>query len=181
MARRPRVEYPGALYHVICRGNNGEDILSQEKDKIEYIEILKKYKIRYGFNLYAYCIMDNHVHLLVETGVIPLSKIMQGIQQSFTQRYNKRYQRTGHVFQQRYKAKLCDMENYLLQLIKYIHHNPIKARISGLSYNWSSHYNYAKGLGNSLVDVESILNLLSEDRNRAIKLYRSLWNFRRMN
>jgi REP element-mobilizing transposase RayT len=83
MARKPRIEYPGGLYHVMCRGNNGEYVLKE--DKSDYIRFIEKYKERYSFKLYAYCIMDNHVHLLIETGAIPLSKIMQGIQQSFTQ------------------------------------------------------------------------------------------------
>lgn len=82
---------------------------------------------RYDFKLYAYCIMDNHVHMLIEVKDVPLSLIMQGIQQSYTQRYNIKYMRGGHVFQQRYKGILCDKEGYLLQLIIYIHNNPVKA------------------------------------------------------
>ncbi|MFZ7104144.1 MAG: transposase [Peptococcaceae bacterium] len=171
MARRNRIEFPGALFHVICRGNNGENILKSEADKLEYLELVRKYKIRYKFNLFAYCIMDNHVHLLVETGEVPLAKIMQGIQQSFTQRYNKKYRRTGHVFQQRYKAQLCDKENYLLHLIKYIHNNPLKAGIGKLNYRWSSHNNYTKGHSNQLVEVDFVLKTLAEDPARAIKMY----------
>lgn len=89
MPRKPRVEFPGALYHVMCRGNNGESIFSRESDKSLYFALVKKYKKRFDFRLYAYCIMDNHAHLLVETGEVPLSKIMQGIQQSYTQSFNK--------------------------------------------------------------------------------------------
>ena len=89
MARKPRVHYEGALYHVITRGNNKEKIFGEENEKEEYLRIIKKYKDRYGFKLYAYCIMDNHAHLLIEVGNIPLSKIMQGIQQVYTQRYNR--------------------------------------------------------------------------------------------
>jgi len=88
MPRKPRTEYPGALYHVMCRGNNGEHILTEE-EKPEYIKFIIKYKERYRFKIYAYCIMDNHAHILIETGDVPISKIMQGIQQSFTQYYNK--------------------------------------------------------------------------------------------
>jgi REP element-mobilizing transposase RayT len=125
MPRKPRIEYPAAFYHIMCRGNNDEFILTEEKP--EYIRILEKYKERYKFKIYAYCIMDNHVHLLIETGEKPISKIMQGIQQSFIQYYNKKYNRSGHVFQQRYKAQLCDKERYIWQLIKYIHYNPVEA------------------------------------------------------
>ncbi len=106
MPRKPRVYYDGALYHVMVRGNNGEKVFESEKEKQEYTNIIKGYKDRYHFKIYAYCIMDNHAHLLIEVGKIPLSKIMQGIQQVFTQRYNKRHSRTGHIFQQRYKSIL---------------------------------------------------------------------------
>ncbi|MDR3586946.1 MAG: transposase [Desulfosporosinus sp.] len=178
MARKPRLEYPGALYHVMCRGNNGEYILT-EKEKPIYLTLIKKYKERYDFKLYAYCIMDNHVHLLIETGETPLSRIMQGIQQSFTQQYNKKYNRTGHVFQQRYKAQLCDKERYLLQVIKYIHYNPVEAGIeAGLDYQWSSHGSYLYGKHNSLVDLSFVLGIFSENHVAAHKQYRVFMNIK---
>jgi len=178
LARKPRLEYPGALYHVMCRGNNGEYFMT-EVEKPIYMGLIKKYKERYDFKLYAYCIMDNHVHLLVETGETPLSKIIQGIQQSFTQQYNQRYNRTGHVFQQRYKALLCDKDRYLLQVIKYIHYNPIEAGVSkGLEYLWSSHGSYLIGQNDSLVDVNFVLGILSENRAAAHKQYRAFMNIK---
>jgi len=178
LARKPRLEYPGALYHVMCRGNNGEFILT-EKEKPIYLTLIKKYKERYDFKLYAYCIMDNHVHLLIETGETPLSRIMQGIQQSFTQQYNKKYNRTGHVFQQRYKAQLCDKERYLLQVIKYIHYNPVEAGIeTGLDYRWSSHGSYVYGKHNQLVDLSFVLGIFSENRVTAHKQYRAFMNIK---
>ncbi|WP_353892798.1 transposase [Proteinivorax hydrogeniformans] len=174
MARKPRVEYPGALYHVMCRGNNGETIFSKDVDKSYYIALISKYKKRYSFNLYAYCIMDNHAHMLIETGNTRLSKIMQGIQQSYTQWFNKRYNRTGHVFQQRYKALLCDRDSYLLQLIKYIHYNPVKANLKeGFNYKWSSHRDYLKLNKASIVDVLFILEILGGNKiNRGLKEYK---------
>ena len=172
MARKPRIEYTGAFYHVMCRGNNGEYVMKEE-EKPEYLRLVAKYKERYRFKLYAYCIMDNHVHLLIETGETPLSKIMQGIQQSFTQYYNKKYGRTGHVFQQRYKAKLCDKERYLWQLIRYIHYNPVEAGLQqGLDYKWSSHKSYVGGKSDCLVEVHFILDMLSENPVTAQKQYR---------
>ena len=178
MARKPRLEYPGALYHVMCRGNNGEYILT-EKEKPIYLTLIKRYKERYDFKLYAYCIMDNHVHLLIETGETPLSRIMQGIQQSFTQQYNKKYNRTGHVFQQRYKAQHCDKERYLLQVIKYIHYNPVEAGIeTGLDYQWSSHGSYLYGKHNPLVDLSFVLGIFSENRVAAHKQYRAFMNIK---
>lgn len=177
MARKPRVEYPGALHHVMCRGNNGEYVLNKDEDKLIYLELVTKYKERYGFKLYSYCIMNNHVHLLIEMETVELSKIMQGIQQSFTQRYNKKYNRTGHVFQQRYKAVLCDKDNYLLQLIKYIHYNPVEAGIeAGLNYQWSSHNNYLKFKNDGLVEIDFVLGMFSEDYKKAHRLYEEFMN-----
>ncbi len=171
MPRTTRMEYKGALYHVMCRGNNGEHILVEE-EKEKYVKYILKYKEKYKFDIYAYCIMSNHVHLLLETGEVPLSRIMQGIQQSFTQYYNKKYNRTGHVFQQRYKALLCNKESYLWQLIKYIHKNPVEAGFQqGLNYEWSSHKSYLSGKSDPLVDVKYILGMLSTNPAVAQKEY----------
>jgi putative transposase len=178
MARKPRIEYPGALYHVMCRGNNREFVLTEE-EKPEYLRLIGKYKERYKFDIYAYCIMDNHAHLLIETGETPLSKIMQGIQQSFTQHYNKKYDRTGHIFEQRYKAQLCDKEKYLWQLIKYIHYNPVEAGLhQGLDYKWSSHKNYIAGKNDSLLDVDYIFKMLSDTPAEAKKRYAEFMNIK---
>ncbi|SKC86491.1 transposase [Maledivibacter halophilus] len=172
MARKPRIHYEGALYHVICRGNNKEYIFENEEDKEEYRKIIIKYKKKYGFTLYAYCIMDNHVHMLIEVEKIPLSKIMKGIQQVYTQRYNKKYERTGHVFEQRYKAQLCKKNEYLLNLIRYIHKNPVKAKLNkGINYNWSSHNEYLNKANLRITDVKFPLECFSYNNEEAIKRY----------
>ncbi len=172
MPRKPRVYYEGALYHVMVRGNNGEKVFESEKEKQEYTNIIKGYKDRYHFKIYAYCIMDNHAHLLIEVGKIPLSKIMQGIQQVFTQRYNKRHSRTGHIFQQRYKSILCQKDAYLLSLIKYIHLNPVKAKMTKTpNYKWSSHNEYIK-YEHNIADIEFILSMFGTIKKEAIKEYK---------
>jgi len=130
MARKPRIHYQDAFYHVIVRGNNRAYIFKSKDNKEEYKKIVSKYKKRYRFKLYAYCIMDNHAHLLIEVANIPLSKIMQGIQQIFTQYYNRRNRSTGQVFGQRYKSHLCDRDEYLLPLIIKLGTHPI-FKISG--------------------------------------------------
>lgn len=170
MARKPRIHYEGALYHVLVRGNNRSYIFRSRDNKEEYKTIISKYKKRYRFKLYAYCIMDNHAHLLIEVEDIPLSKIMQGIQQVFTQYYNRRNRTTGHVFEQRYKSFLCDKDHYLLSLIRYIHQNPVRSKLTGgLDYEWSSHREY---IGNSqLADVNFPLSLFESQKNKAIKRY----------
>ncbi|WP_084112119.1 transposase [Paramaledivibacter caminithermalis] len=159
--RKPRIHFEGALYHVIVRGNNKNYIFEDDKDKLEYLMRVKKYKEKYRSKLYSYVIMDNHAHLLIEVSNTPLTKIMQLIQQTYTQYYNKKYNRTGHVFEQRYKAILCNKDEYLLTLIRYIHKNPERANISDINYKWSSHQEY---IGNKLgiCDVDFPLYLSSE-------------------
>src|SRR6056297_327607 len=160
MARKPRIHFEGALYHVIVRGNKREIIFKEDKWKLEYLETIKRYKSKYKFKLYAYVMMDNHAHLLIEVNHVPLSKVMQCIQQVFTQTYNRKASRTGHVFGQRYKAILCDKDQYLLMLIRYIHQNPTRAGIvNGLNYNWSSYNEYLDKTKNNLCDVEFPLGL----------------------
>ena len=172
MARKPRIHYEGALYHVITRGNNKEKVFEGKNEKEEYLRIIKKYKERYKFKLYSYCIMDNHAHLLIEVEKTPLSKIMQGIQQVYTQRYNRSKNQTGHVFEQRYKAFLCDKDSYLLNLVRYIHQNPLKVYIpSGIKYEWSSHTEYIEQAKKILTDKKFVLGLFSENKKEAIKMY----------
>ena len=172
MARKQRVHFVGATYHVIARGNNLENIFREEEDKKEYSNLLAKYKDRLGFDLLAYVLMDNHFHLLIQVDQSPLMKIMQGLQQTYTQYFNRKYHRVGHVFQQRYKAFLCGNDAYLITLICYIHQNPCRANIDeGLDYTWSSHRDYVKGWG-SLVKPQLVLKLLNEDIEKAIQLYK---------
>ncbi len=171
MARKLRVHYPGAVYHVIARGNNQEYILATDSDKNHYIELIKKYKKRFAFYLYGYVLMDNHVHLLLEVGEQPLSKIMQGIQQSYTQWYNHLYGRVGHVFQQRYQAILCAKDDYLITLLKYIHYNPIRAGIAAtLDYPWSSHREYMLS-GSPVIDSDFCLSIFSNQLPTALQKY----------
>ena len=144
MARKPRVEFDGALYHVIVRGNNRRDIFRDDVDRVSYLERIEHYRKRYQGTVYAYVLMSNHAHLLIETGTVGLSKIMQGIQFSYTQRYNWRHGVVGHLFQGRYKAILCDRDIYLLELVRYIHLNParMKHAVDPWKYPWSSHRAY---------------------------------------
>ncbi len=172
MPRNPRIHYPGALYHVVCRGNNREWIFRSEMEKQEYLERIAEYKRRYGFNLYAWVLMSNHAHLLIEVRDVSLSKIMQGIQQGYTQWYNRRHKHTGHVFEQRYKATLCNKDQYLLALIRYIHQNPERAKLeSGLDYLWSSHKSYIGENKNGITDISFPLGLFSEDTSKAQQNY----------
>src|SRR4030043_662289 len=175
MARKPRIEFEGAFYHVITRGNQRQKVFKDRDDFLKYLEILSNYKIRYKYFLYAFVLMYNHVHLLIETQEIPLSKILQGINQSYTTYFNRKYKTVGHLFQGRYKAILCDRDAYLLSLIKYIHLNPMRAKIAKAAedYRWSSHLIYCGKEKSEIVDTDRVLRMFSEDKSRARKLYRA--------
>lgn len=171
MARKPRIHYSGAVNHVIARGNNKENIFYKNADKAMYLDLLKKYRDKYDFLLYAYALMDNHLHLLIEVRDNPLSGIMQGLQLSYTQYFNKKYDRVGHVFQQRYKAMLCGKDEYLLALIKYIHENPVKAGLTPtLDYQWSSHKDYIRA-ESELVSTGFVLDYFGDGSKNAVQKY----------
>lgn len=170
MARKPRVHYSGALYHVIARGNNKAYIFRGDDEKKTYLEKVFKYIDKYGGRLYAYVIMDNHCHLLIEAGDTPVSKVMQLIQQTYTSWYNRKTKQSGHVFEQRFKSILCDKDAYLLALVRYIHQNPVRAGIGGLDYMFSSHHLYLS-YDTSKCQVAEVLGLFSAKRKRAIQLY----------
>jgi len=174
MARKPRIEFHGAFYHVLTRGNQRQDIFKDLTDHHKYLQILGSYKERYGYLLYAYVLMKNHVHLLIETQETPLSKILQGINQRYTMYFNRKYRTVGHLFQGRCKVILCDRDAYLLVLTKYIHYNPIRAKITKTlqGYPWSSHHAYfPKTNPEGLVDTDFVLGLFSTRKDEAQRRY----------
>jgi REP element-mobilizing transposase RayT len=162
MARRPRLFAPGLLYHVIARGNQRRETFMDEEDYRAYLHRLSVYRARHAVTLLAYCLMPNHVHLLVRTGDVPLAKFMQGLQQSYTQWFNRVHGKVGHVFQGRYRAIVCDSDMYLLTLIRYIHLNPVRAGLvhDPGRYPYSGHRAYLTGHGTSLVDPSPLLGLI---------------------
>jgi len=172
MARKPRIEFPGAFYHIIVRGNQRQGIFLDDNDCDEYLRRLQKYKKVHGFNLYAYTLMTNHIHLLMETVQSPISKIMQVLSFGYTQYFNRKYGKSGHLFQGRYKSFLCDRDAYLLELVRYIHLNPVRAGMvkSPDDYRWSSHHQYLKASG-GLADVDDVLQQFSKNKIKSTMLY----------
>jgi len=173
MARKPRVEFPGAFYHVISRGNQRQDIFHDKSDRQAYLDRLEHYRNRYQVAVYAFVLMSNHIHLLIETQHTPLSKLMQGLQFTYTQYYNRKYSKVGHLFQGRYRAILCDRDAYLLELVRYLHLNPyrMKHRTDPWRYPWSSHkaymgYDCSVGIEKSLV-----LGQFGKTQGRARRAY----------
>ena len=173
MARKPRVEYPGAFYHVICRGNQRQVIFRSDGDREFYLRRLEHYRQRFDFTVYAYVLMSNHVHLLLETGKVGLSKIMQGLQLAYTGYFNRKYTKVGHLFQGRYKAVLCDRDAYLLELVRYIHLNPARMRspIDALQYRWSSHGAYLGQAAEVKVATSVVLGELANSVGQARRAY----------
>ena len=123
MARKPRIHYPGAFYHVILRGNDGQDIFYTKIDRSRFCELLQEGIERYEHRIHGFCLMSNHLHLIVQAGDIPLSRILQNVSFRYTRYINKKKKRIGHLFQGRYKAILIDADSYLLELVRYIHLN----------------------------------------------------------
>lgn len=174
MARQLRLEYPGALYHITSRGNLKEKIFFHDQDRERFLDILKRTKERYGYLLHAYTLMDNHYHLIIETPFSNVKQIMQNINTSYTVYINKKYERSGHLFQGRYKAVIVDKDNYLLELSRYIHLNPVRAKLvkSPDQYRWTSYKDYMATKRSNLVDIEDTLSYFSNHKQKAIRAYR---------
>ena len=158
----------------MSRGNQGQAIFREDQDRERYLGFLKEGQKRFGYRLYAYVLMGNHVHHLIEIGQTPLSKVMQNILFRYTRYWNRRYKKTGHLFQGRYKSILCDKESYLLELIRYLHLNPVRSKIvdDPGNYAWSSHGAYLKGEAKSWIAVDEVLLHWGKGRAQAIAGYR---------
>lgn len=141
MARPLRIEFPGALYHVTCRGNAREPIFLANDDRQIFLALLAEATTRFGWLCHAYCLMDNHYHLLIETPDPNLSIGMRHLNGVYTQRFNRRHDRVGHLFQGRFKAILVERESHLLELARYVVLNPVRAGMvkCAAEYRWSSY------------------------------------------
>ncbi|MFH1114300.1 MAG: transposase [Pseudomonadota bacterium] len=175
MTRRARIHYPGAVYHVMLRGNAGEDIFFDDSDRLRFYDLLQEGVKRFDVRIAALCLMSNHVHLVVQVGEIPLSRLIQNVSFRYTRYRNARQRRTGHLFQGRYKALLIDAETYLPELVRYIHLNPVRAGIVGNpeDYRWSSHRAY---LGKEVLpwlSTDWILSRFSSRKGTARRLFRN--------
>ena len=138
MVRPLRLEFPGAVYHVTSRGNAREPIFADERDRAGYLAVLGSAVARHNWLCHAYCLMGNHYHLLVETPDGNLSLGMRHLNGVYTQEYNRRHGRVGHVFQGRFKAIVVDRDSYLLELCRYVVMNPLRAGMveSPDDYRW---------------------------------------------
>jgi REP element-mobilizing transposase RayT len=145
-----------------------------EKDLQRFLTYLSGYKKRFSFRLYAYALMKNHLHLLIEVEEIPLSRIMQSLLFGYAGYFNRRYREVGHLFQGRYKAILCEKDAYLLELVRYIHLNPVRAKIvkKPEDYAWTGHLSYLGKGAEHLIDEGFVLEQFSDNRSLSRRRYR---------
>lgn len=174
MARAPRIFDSGSLLHVLSRATQGEAIFSEEGEGHLFIERLGQQGQAWDGKVYAYVVMPNHFHLLVEVGKQPLSALMQPLLSWYAARYNWAQHRQGHVFQSRYQSILLEREAHLLELIRYIHLNPVRAGLVRVpdDYTASSHCVYCGRGGQGWVAANQALRLFSDDRSSASRQYR---------
>jgi REP element-mobilizing transposase RayT len=137
MARPLRIEYPGAVYHVTSRGNARQDIVADDRDRAQFVTLLAHVIDRFGWLCHAYCLMDNHYHLLVETPQPNLSLGMRQLNGRYTQAFNRRHRRVGHLFQGRFTAILVEKEAHLLELCRYVVLNPVRAKLVTHPRHWA--------------------------------------------
>jgi len=174
MSRPLRLEFPDALYHITSRGDRREDIYEDEGDRVAFLDLFGSVITQFNWLCYAYCLMDNHYHLLVQTPDANLSKGMRQLNGVYTQSYNRKHNKTGHLFQGRYQAILVDEDAYLLELSRYIVLNPVKANmvIQASDWEWSSYRaTTEKILVPEWLSINHVLSQFSQQRKTAIRKY----------
>ncbi len=175
MSRPLRIQFPDAWYHVMNRGRRAESIFRGKKDYFAFIKLLMETADLWNLRISAYCLLKNHYHLLVQTPDANLSRCMRHINGVYTQRFNKAHQIDGQLFRGRYRSILIDADSYLLELIRYIHRNPIKAGIVKHieKYPWSSHHGYLSDAKKwDWLNKDLVLSMFSDNRRLSIKRYK---------
>jgi putative transposase len=175
MARPLRIEYPGAVYHITARGNEKKDIFKDDHDRFALLDILETINKRYHWLCHAYCLMDNHYHLLIETPDGNLSIGMRQLNGVYTQFFNRRHKRTGHLFQGRYKAILIQKDSHLLEVCRYVVLNPVRGGMVARpeEWRWSSYRATAgRARGHPCLTTDWVLGQFSPSRVTAEKQYR---------
>lgn len=177
MSTRERGTFEGAIHHVWQRGNNRTYIFENDDNKRFFIKQLKKYNRRFDYNILAYVIMNNHYHLLMQTFKNPIGEVMFNINNVTAKFIRDNLKCSGHVFQGRYNSKLVNTNEYFLWLIRYIHRNPVRAKICAKveDYKWSSHSFYLRDYS-SFININFPLSVFDIDKKKAMELYLKLMN-----
>ena len=177
IARIKKGEY--CTYHVIQRGNERKNIFLDDKDKVKFLDTLARTKGKFNCKVYAYCLMNNHVHLVIDTNGSDISQLMKSLNVSYVMYFNRKYERCGHLFQDRFKSEIIDNDQYLLEVSRYIHLNPVRAKIvkNAADYPWSSYLSYiGRDDNNPLADTSLILHCFSDKEHVAVKKYLTYMN-----
>jgi len=176
MPRKARIDAPGALHHIIVRGINRRKIFFDDFDRDDFLDRLGDILLDSKTPCFAWAFMTNHLHLLLRTGTAPIATVMRRLLTGYAVSFNRRHRHHGHLFQNRYKSILCQEDPYLLELVRYIHLNPLRARIvkdiKALNkYHYCGHYALMGKTGPGFQNVDYILNLFGEKVPEARKLY----------
>lgn len=177
MPRHQRILSETGIYHVMMRGNERKNLFLDEADKQRFVETVFFKKRETGFLIYAYCLMDNHVHILLKEPPEGLASMMKRINTSYAYYFNEKYQRIGHLFQDRFKSEPIENDRYLLAVVRYIHNNPVKAGIveKPEQYRWSSYHEYLlePNPKDNRVETAFILSIMASDVKAAIEEFKA--------
>jgi putative transposase len=177
MPRCARIELEEGIFHIMCRGNNGQGVFKNEVDFRKYKDIIKELKDEQPFKLYHYCLMDNHVHLVIQTNEkTQLSKLIKRLNLKYYHYYKKKYGYSGHFWQDRFKSLLIERKNYLLACGIYIERNPVRAKITKNAdgYKYSSYRYYVSGENDEIMDRDISYDELGKDERSRQGVYRNL-------
>ena len=169
MPRQARKQSQSGIYHIMIRGINRQSIFEEDEDKERFIKTIKYYKAISKYEIYAYCLMNNHVHLLIKEVIEPISLVMQRINGSYGIWYNQKYERCGYLFQGRFRSEPVEDDRYFNTVFRYIHQNPLKANLVKdiKVWKWSSFNEYFKKA--SFIDTHIILEMFSNNKSRALE------------
>lgn len=176
MPRQQRLKSKSGYYHIMIRGNERRNIFHDDEDRYRFMDTLQEKKQGDKFYLHAFCLMDNHIHMLISEGIEDIALAMKRITISYVHYFNKKYNRIGHLFQDRFRSETIEGEGYLLSLTRYIHQNPVKANIAKTAseYPWSSCNSYLdQTYFSKTLDLDTVLGLFSPDKEIARKLFKN--------
>ena len=178
MPRKPRIHVPGGFYHVILRGNGRQAIFFDSSDRQTWEDLLQASLHRYEHRLHAYCWMTNHIHMAVQAGTEPLARFMSHLASRYARYLNRKLRRPGHLFERRYRAILVQADSYLQELVRYIHLNPVRARMVDdlADYVWSSHHAYLGKTCPSWLTRDYLWQQFGSNEQQARTRYREFLN-----